>query len=275
MPPSKLPSVDLRVLGQRVRIEHERAALRNLLLVNFGALVATDSAANPDLVYSIRCSGQGFLIGSDYESLAPAAGQGELIYRLEKMLTIDLQKRRPDLLFLHAAALEWQGKVILLAADSGSGKSTTAWALLQHSFHYLSDELAPIDPETLEVFSYPHALCLKQPPPAPYDLPDATMYLGRTTHVPVSAMPASLAPSPLPLGAIFLVWHDAKRSEPELRRLSAAEASARLYVTTLNALAHENRGLSAIVRLAEKVPCYSLITAGLPETCMLVRDALT
>ena len=50
---------------------------------------------------------------------------------------------------------------------TGAGKSTTAWGLLHHGFSYLSDELAPIDLETLEVLPYRHALCLKRRPPSP------------------------------------------------------------------------------------------------------------
>ena len=264
----------LRVLGRSICIRYDNNNIGHLLQGNFGSMARPTPDPSCSLEYRVQSDDCSFLLESRDSETIVASGQDELIYALEKEIVVALQRERPDLLFLHSAAVEWQGKAVLLAADSGCGKSTTTWALLHHGFRYLSDELAPIDPETLEVFSYPHALCLKQPPPAPYDLPDATMYLGRTTHVPVVAMPAPLAPSPLPVGAIFLVHYDAERSAPELRRLSAAEASARLYVTTLNALAHDNRGLPAIVDLAERVTCYSLTSADLAETCELIRNTL-
>jgi hypothetical protein len=197
----------------------------------------------------------------------------ELLFLLEKDLVVELQKRRPDLYFLHAAALECNGKAYLLAADAGSGKSTTTWALLHHGLRYLSDELSPVDLRSMRVFPYPHALCLKQPPPH-YPLPPDTIDLGRTLHVPVRSLPSEVISEPLPLGAVFLVSYRPDLTAPELHALGAAEASARLYLTALNALSHPNRGLDAVVHIAEQVPCFAMHSADLPSTCTLIRSAL-
>jgi hypothetical protein len=68
---------------------------------------------------------------------------------------------RADLLFW-LMVVEWQGEAALLAADSGSGKSTTTWALLHNAFSYLTDELCRVDLGTSRVFPYPRALCLNR-----------------------------------------------------------------------------------------------------------------
>ena len=195
------------------------------------------------------------------------------MFLLEKDLTVELQKRRPDLYFLHSAALEWNGKACLFAAEAGSGKSTTTWALLHHGFRYLSDELSPVDVESMRVFPYPHALCLKRRPPD-YPLPTDTIDLGRTLHVPVGSLPSETITEPLPLGAVFLVKYCPDLAAPELRAISAAEAGARLYLTALNALSHPNRGLDAAIRIAEQVPCFAVDSAALPATCALIRSVL-
>jgi hypothetical protein len=225
-----------------------------------------------DLTYSIESSAASCSIVRA-DRVLPWADPDDMLFVFEKDLTVELQKRRPDLYFLHSAAVERNGKVCLLAADSGSGKSTTTWALLHHGFGYLSDELAPVDLDSMRVSPYPHALCLKQAPPD-YPLPTDTIDLGRTLHVPVRSLPADTITEPLPLGAVFLVKYRPDLAEPELRAIGPAEASARLYLTALNALSHPNRGLEAAVRIAEHVPCFEIHSANLPATCTLIRSVL-
>jgi hypothetical protein len=90
---------------------------------------------------------------------------GDFIYKFDKDLTIETQKLRPDLYFVHAAVLALDGYAIALVAPSGYGKSTTTWGLLHHGLQYLSDELAPIDITNMRVHPFPHALCRRRSRP--------------------------------------------------------------------------------------------------------------
>jgi hypothetical protein len=269
-------SLSLGILGQCVRIDcHGPAAVASCLAANFGAMLASSSRTRPDIAYRTRPVDGAYRVEREATgSRLSATDLGELVHFLEKDLTVELQRRRPDLFFMHGAVLEWRGTAVVLAGDSGSGKSTTAWALLHHGFRYLSDELACIEPDTLRVFAYPHAVCLKRAPPPPYALPAATLHLGRTRHVPTTALPTPLADDALPLGAVFLIRWDPNLARPQLRRLGAAEASARIYITALNALAHPDRGLGVAVHIAKRVPCFAIGTAGLGESCKIIRSAL-
>jgi hypothetical protein len=239
--------------------------------------MATDERgpiARPWITYTVRADNGSFSISRAGKRRIELANLGDLLYAIEKDLTVSLQRIRADLYFLHAAVVEWRGRAIVLAAASGRGKSTTAWALLHHGFGYLSDELGPVDVGALLVHPYPHALCLKQPPPAPYGLPAAALHLGRRIHVPVPHLPAKCVKQPLPLGAVLLVCHVPALTAPTLRRLSMAEASVRIYTTALNALAHPDRGLAPAMRIARSVPCFEVATAGLAATGELLRTAL-
>ena len=69
---------------------------------------------------------------------------------------------------------------------------------------------------------------------------------------------------------MFFVNQDARLHEPVLRRVSTAEAAARLYVSTLNALAHEARGLDAVLKVASHVSCFVLQAGDLESTCKLI-----
>jgi hypothetical protein len=164
--PSVTEPIDLQILGQRIRISCGTPALRDCLWRNFAALTSPDAsgAAEPNLSYTINADEQqSFVLERAKRSVARASDLSDLVHYLEKDLIVDLQKCRAELFFLHSAAVEWRGKAILLAADAGSGKSTTTWGLMHHSVGYLSDELSPIDLSAMKVFAYPHALCLKSP----------------------------------------------------------------------------------------------------------------
>jgi hypothetical protein len=264
------------VLGRCVRVDCANSALRAVLAANFAAMVELKEDARFDLHYHVGRDRQspGFVLSFPGESAQIAEDVGDLLFLLEKNIIVKLQKRRPDLLFLHAAALDWRGKACLLAGESGAGKSTTAWALLHHDFRYLSDELSPIDVDTLRVHAYPHALCLKEPPAPPYSLPEDAVHLGRTIHVPTSTMRGTAVRAPRPLGALFLLKYSPGLRTPTLRAIDAAAASAHVYVNVLNALAHSNHGLDAVARIAESIPCFVVATADLPSTCALIRSAM-
>lgn len=73
---------------------------------------------------------------------------------------------------------------------------------------------------------------------------------------------------------MFLLKYCPDLHAPDLRAIGPAEASARLYVNALNALAHPNHGLDAVARIAEQVPCFAVSSAELHATCGLIRSAV-
>lgn len=266
--------MDLLILGQHVRILCD-SGLLELLADVFGPMAVNGQERSPDFCYEVtRSADQVFTISRAGMASSPARDLEGLVHRLDKDITVELQRRRGDLLFLHAAVVEWRGRVALLAANSGGGKSTTTWALSNGGFGYLSDELCPIDLEAMSVHPYPHALCLKQHPPAPYPLPGGVRGLGKTMHVPARLMPGPVLTTPRSLGAVFLLARDPATTRPAVERISAAEAAARLYVVTLNALAHPQRGMPAVLHIAGQLPCYRLEIGTLPATCDLIRSTL-
>lgn len=61
----------------------------------------------------------------------------------------------------HAASLSYQGQGIILAADSGCGKTTLALALVRQGFQFLSDEVAALAFPTGELAPYPRCLWVR------------------------------------------------------------------------------------------------------------------
>jgi len=270
-PVSSRESLSFLILDQQVAVTCNDERLRHVIGTVYAASV-THRKRRPDLEYLVEVDASGaFRLAAPNRQPLVVTEVADLVFHLDKALTIALQERRPDLLFLHAAALERDGCAYLLVGESGHGKSTTAWGLSYHGFRYLSDELSPIDLGSMRVGAYPHALCLKRRPPLPYRLPTGqVLNLGATIHVPVAALPGGVARGPCPLGAVLFVRYREELRESELRALGRAEAGARMYVSTLNALAHAQQGIDAVLQVAGNVPCFSLDAADLGSACELV-----
>jgi hypothetical protein len=267
----------LRVFDRAVRISCSSALEFELLVGVYGAL-RCPALATVDLEYTVgrdEANGWFYILRHGSTPLI-ARDDGELIFLLEKDLTIELQYQRPDLYFLHAATLELDGRIVILAAPSGSGKSTTTWGLLHHGFRYLSDELAPIDLRANSVCAYPHALCLKQEPPREYPLPAAVRSTRRTLHVPTVSLPGeTIVDSAGPVTTIvFLEYVPNERKAAGIIPISKAEAAARLFALALNPLAHAEDGIAAAATIASGAECYRLRTVELGATCAILTSAL-
>jgi hypothetical protein len=262
------------VLGCTVRVQCEEAEAQSLLATNYELTRGHPETVDLEYVVGRQRGSSAFFLKRGRETSRTAADASEFLFFFEEDLTLELQRLRCDLYFIHAAALEVAGKAYLLVAPAGSGKSTTTWALLHHGFGYLSDELGPIDLQTLEVHSYPHALCLKEEPPAAYPLPVRVLRTARTWHIPPSNLPSGVSAGPLPLAAIFFLQYSPEARGPKVHPLSTTEAGARLFANALNPLAHPGDGLDGALKLASASACFKLTTADLSRTCRLVHTTL-
>jgi hypothetical protein len=262
------------VLGVGFGVRCCDGELQRLVQANWAYFATPATHDDPVLFDVTRSSPPTFSWTCSNGAAGDAYDTCALLYALEHAVVIELQTRRSDLYFLHAAAAERHGRAYLLVAASGSGKSTTQWALLHHGFGYLSDELAPIELNSLNVHAYPHALCLKQPPPPPYGLPTETLATERTLHVPVTNLPRLAEPGPRPVGAAIFLAYRPQAMAPSMHPISPGETSARLYANSLNPLAHPNAGLAAAARIAASVPGFVVESADLCDTCQLIEATL-
>lgn len=262
----------LACAGVTVEIECAHESTLAFLRVNFGAMWV-DADGDPELRYRVDAGTEGARmrrVGSEVDTTV--ATLGDLVYALESDLVVQLQLLRPQLVFLHAAALERDGRVYLLVGPSGAGKSTTCWGLLHHGFAYRSDEMAPVALDSGTVLGYAHALCLKDDPPVGYPAPERAWRTSRGIHIP-----PEVAPPPgegAPLGGFFFVQHRVDATRSSVRGMGTAEAATRLYPNILNALAHGDDGLAAAIRLASGRPAYRLESVGLADTCRLVVECV-
>ena len=224
----------------------------------------------PALHYQIRPTPSGGFNLQRGAARAASETPASLIWEFDRDVIVEVQRQRSDLYFVHAAVLEMHQRAVAIIAPSGTGKSTLAWALLHRGFRYLSDELAPIDLAQLRVTPFPRALCLKDPPPAPFGLPERTLATDDALHVSVDLLPSAVCSDPLLLSSVFFLRRDPGCSVPNVTRLDAADAAQRVYVNSLNPLAHDSAGLTGAIRVASGCSCYELMSADPASTAALV-----
>jgi len=265
----------LYAVGCGIEIECRDERAWELLIANYGAMRQRRSRApqlNLRYVVDGRAGRGRFSVCRLGRAPLVAADDGEFLFLFEKDLTVEMQKQRRDLYFLHAAALEYAGQALLLVGASGQGKSTTAWALLHYGYRYLSDELGPVDLTRMEVHPYPHALCLKQKPPVGYPLPAPTFRTSRTLHIPARHLPSPIVSQPTPIATVILLEYCPEAKSSALEPISTGEAAARLYTHALNPLAHDDDGLEGVLAIARQTRCFRLRSANLDSTCTLIKE---
>ncbi|MCS6926620.1 MAG: hypothetical protein NZ578_12035 [Candidatus Binatia bacterium] len=264
----------LTLFDRHVQVQCDDAIAYALLAANYSAL--QDQLLTPHLRYIVGRNGatQSFFLVREGTEPLTGLDDAAFLFHFEKDLTVELEKLRSDLYFVHAAVVACAGRAVLFVAPSGSGKSTTTWAVVHHGFDYLSDELAPIDMATLTVQPYPHALCLKEVPPAAYPLPAGTLYTSSTLYIPTAALPGEVAKTPRPLAAIFFLRYCPEAAHPIIRPVGKAEAAARLLANALNPLAHPAAGLDGAIAITQRSACFELCAAALPATCVRIKETV-
>jgi HprK-related kinase A len=93
------------------------------------------------------------------DTLPMALRHGLLAAEMAMNMQVALGERRH--LLIHAAAVERDGKAVLLPGDSGSGKSTLAALLGENGWRLMADEFVMIDMATGMALPFPRAISLK------------------------------------------------------------------------------------------------------------------
>ena len=178
----------------------------------------------------------------------------------------------PGLWLLHAAALVTGGKAIVLAGQSGDGKSSAATRLVGQGAGYLSDEYVAIDATGLVTgLSRPVAFVGREPTVAiPAGFVRAAYPVridGRVESTTLYHPPAELvAAQPAPLAYLARIRY-VPAAPPAATRLSAGAAIAALWECTMNA---DQKVLGAAAQLIERVPVFAVSAATIDQLIELL-----
>lgn len=235
--------IRLRLLDAVVEIRTDDDAAAHLLSLLWSQMT-TDETGEPDRTYVVArdaASGWVATAGGDVEAIHETLWGVTDALRFQMLELCEARLER--FVTLHAAAVARDDRVVLLAGESGAGKTTLTLALLDAGWTYLSDDLAPVEIATGLVHPFPKPLGVKDrerwhdvahafaggpaldPPTGSFLVPPSAWDVGRRP-APPSVL---LFPAFTPGGALELEMLSKARAaalaSPYLRRLDASTVS--------------------------------------------------
>lgn len=189
-----------------------------------------------------------------------------------------------EFLALYAAGLCVEGRGVLIAAHSGTGKTTLTLELLRRGATFYGDEFSLIDKTDMRLRGFPRTMLIREPTlsllamdrlrevcassPArgepgqrSWDYVDAADVFGEDVYA-----------QPSPLRAVFALSRD-ERGGPAVRRISPSVAAAKIY----SRVSGEGVGidkLASIATLLLPVPCFELSAGAVAPTASLLRETV-
>ena len=233
--------IDLQCHGTRIAIRSRNARILERVLGNLPPGAAIAERGRPDVLYRVVESTSG--LDADCIVLATRhdPDEGGRIARVSDeesaadSLLQDIEFRialhAPTRVFIHAAAVEWLGRTIVLPGTSHCGKSTLTLALLRSGARYLSDEFTILD-EDGHVLAFPRPLQLRE---------DQGIRRISATQVATSGTAA------LPMGLVVRTWYESSATWAP-QALGAGRTALALLENAVIARTRPQLALSRIAR---------------------------
>jgi hypothetical protein len=207
---------------------------------------------------------------------------GDLLpYLLWAVNTAAIEALSHQFLLFHAGAVAEDGRGLLLAAPSGSGKSTLVAGLLGAGLQYLSDDVVPVDPQSLRLLPFAKCVGLKYGA----RLPLSHIFPHLLTHdQPVRSSGESvwyLRPddrawptAAIPLHHIVLPRYVAG-ARTGLTPISRSGVLSTLLEQSFDLRPRGAAGIERTVRLVQSATCHTLTVGHLDEAVDVIRRLLS
>lgn len=181
--------------------------------------------------------------------------------------------RTPDLFHLHGAALcaPTSRAGIILAGDSGIGKTTLALALMLRGFTSFSDDVALIEPDTLHLRPLRRAFHISSDTWPLLDELAGGRIVGDADTPPGFFSPPQWAQTSVPVRWILFPERVPGRT-PALLPMQPMQAASALTECSISLLRSPRIALATTARLVGQAACYRLIVNDLSRTVDVVRQ---
>ena len=209
------------------------------------------------------------------EKAGSASTLPNALWNLEAALCETIIRSQRRWIAIHAATIQLEDSVAMLAGSSQAGKTTLSLALARRGLPVAGDDVALVDPETLRVFPIPRcfhvddrgaALLENGGPPLP----------AAWRHFRFIVPNDFCGPAESPGHPRWLIFMRGPRAEhPTIAPISQAEMSARLLSETGQGPLSDSDTIAVICGLAASASCFALTPGPLGKTADAVASLLT
>ena len=202
--------------------------------------------------------------------------QGLLAAEMAMNLQLALGLRR--VLLLHAAAVERDGRAVVMTGESGAGKSTLAALLQARGWRLMADEFVLVDPDTGAIWPFPRPVSVKNAaiPVVKAALPDGR-WGPAMTDTPKGTIQhlvpegAALAMANVPATPALLLFPRFGHVADQ-RPVGAGEAFVRLTQASTNYVGLGERGYRALTGLVRGVTRAAIDYPDIETAASMIED---
>jgi len=209
------------------------------------------------------------------EKAGTASTLPNALWNLEAALCETIIRSQRRSIAIHAATIQVEGSVALVAGCSQAGKTTLSLALARRGLAVAGDDVALVDPETLKALPIPRcfhvddrgaALLEAGGPPLP------AAWRRFRFIVPNDFCPTAESPG-RPRWLIFM--RGPRAEHPTIAPVSQAEMSARLLSETGQGPLADSETIAIICGLTAGAFCFALTPGPLGETADVIATLLS
>jgi HprK-related kinase A len=278
-------ALHIRILDLQARVIGPKACLTELPKL-FPTAAGWTTSGDPELVTTIQVQvdvpeARRYQITKDGIPLLAIRDPQEIPALLEWAVnTAAVAELGARYLLLHAGAVSYRDRGMLLPAASGAGKSTLVAGLVASGLQYLSDEVGVLDPRTQMLLPFAKSMCVKNgaievlAPLYPelkagaprYRLDEPICYLGPP--------PDSWPDGPVPVHFVVLPRYR-RRARTVLTPVPRSTVLRCLLEQSFSLRRHGSGGVRSIVGVLRDADCYTLTFSDLGQAVDLLLKLAT
>jgi hypothetical protein len=246
-----------------------RGTLRSILR-GFGA-PAPHAASVPS--FELNPAGSGWQVIARDEVVHEGGDFLVALGTLEFHLTSTALERATDFFHVHGAALcaPLRRAGLVIAGESGIGKTTLTLALMLRGFVPFSDDVALIEPDTLRLHPLRRAFHINADTWSILETLDGSRVTGDADGPPGYFSPPQWASEPVPVRWVLFPELSPTRP-PALLPLEPSRAAGAILDGSGTLARNARLALSTTSRLVERAECYQLVSGDFVRTVTLIQS---